>query len=210
MRKSLIALVIAGFAAAAVATPAQAGKKGFGVGLGVGLVLGGIVASQHHHRHHHYRPVVVNPQPRPVATNPQPVLPAIRTSDDQGRFFDLASKTWFDGRGQCFTGTNGWSFKAGNWYYGTSLWAETDGVWQSKVGVAPTPVECASIPTIAARLPKAPLDKTATVTTPSAEDNLVANQPTDRAKEEPNARPTPALEGASLRAGLGGGGTSTN
>lgn len=207
MRKSLIALMVAGFAAAAVATPAQAGKKGFGVGLGVGLVIGGIVASQHHHRHHHvYRPV----QPRPVAVNPQPVLPAIRTSDDQGRVYDLASRTWFDGRGQCFTGTNGWSFKGGNWYYGTSLWTETDGVWQSKVGVAPTPVECASIPTIAARLPKAPIDKTATVTTPSAEDPLAANQPADRAKVEARVPPAPALEGASLRAGLGGGGTSTN
>jgi hypothetical protein len=181
MRKSLIALAVAGFAVATtslgVATPAEAKGKGFGVGLGVGLVVGGIIASQHHRHHHHRRHVVTQPQPYPVATRPQaPAAPLIRTADDQGRFYDLASKTWFDGRSQCFMGTAAWTFKAGSWFYGTAGWGEKDGVWQASTGAAPTAVDCAGVPTIAARLPKQTVDKTAVVFKPSSEDHAAAIQ----------------------------------
>lgn len=180
MRKSLIALVVAGFAGAATnvggASPAEAKGRGFGVGLGVGLIVGGIVASQHHHHHPHRRPVVgTQPQPYPVANRPQvPVAPVIRTADDQGRFFDAASKTWFDGRSQCFTGTAGWTFRAGSWFYGTASWTEKAGNWQASSGAAPTPVDCGAVPTIAARLPKAPLDQTAEIVKPSSQDHAAA------------------------------------
>lgn len=177
MRKSLIALAVAGFAVATtsvgVATPAQAKGKGFGIGLGVGLVVGGIIASQHHH--HHQRRVVTQPRPYPTATRPQaPAAPVVRTADDQGRFYDTASKTWFDGRSQCFTGPAGWTFKSGGWFYGTANWGEKDGLWQASTGAMPTPVECTSVPAVAARLPKQAVDKTAVVVTPSTEDHAAA------------------------------------
>lgn len=207
MRKSLIAVLTLGFAAAAAVTPAQAGKRGFGVGLGVGLVIGGIIASQHHHnqRRHYERP---RPQPRPVARRPQPVAPVIRTSDDQGRFYDTASKTWFDGRGACFKGSNAWSFRNGAWFYGSAAWTETDGAWQAKAGEAPQAVNCADVPAIAARLPKAPTDRTAGAR-PSADDNALATPPTEQAKDTaPDV--SNVVQGGLTRAGLRAGGTSTN
>lgn len=178
MRKSLIALAIAGLAFATTTVsgtaPAAAKGKGFGVGLGVGLVVGGIIASQHHH-HHHRRPVVVQPQPYPVANRAQaPVAPVIRTADDQGRFFDGASRTWFDGRNQCFTGTTAWTFRNGSWFYGTAAWTEQNGAWQASSGSAPTPVDCSTVPTIAARLPKPSADRTAVIVTPSTQDHIAA------------------------------------
>jgi len=204
MRKSLIAVVIAGLAVTAVVSPAQARGRGFGVGLGVGLIVGGIIASQHHH-HHHQKPRYVRPaQPYPQATRPQqPVAPVVRTADDQGRFYDAASKTWFDGRSQCFTGATGWSFKAGSWFYGSARWAEKDGSWQAANGAVPTAVECASVPSIAARMPKQPADKTAVVV-PSVEDHTAATPPP--AADEGTVAIN-AVEGAA-HAGIGGGGRS--
>lgn len=186
MRKSLIALAFAGFAVAssgvAAPTPAHAKGKGFGVGLGVGLIVGGIIASQHHH-HQQQRRVVTQPQPYyPAANRPQaPAAPVVRTADDQGRFYDGASKTWFDGRGQCFTGTAAWTFRAGSWFYGTTAWRETNGLWQASTGKAPTEVDCASVPTIAARLPKQALDKTTVIVSPSSEDHAMALAPAEPA-----------------------------
>lgn len=199
MRKSLIALTVAGFAVATstvgVATPAEAKGKGFGIGLGVGLVVGGIIASQHHrHHHHHQRRVVTQPQAYPSAARPQaPVAPVVRTADDQGRFYDAAGKTWFDGRSQCFAGPAGWTFKSGSWFYGTATWSEKDGLWQASSGAMPTPVDCATVPTVAARMPKQTVDKTAVVVKPSSEDHAAA------------------LQGSAQQATLGAGGdASTN
>lgn len=204
MRKTLIAVLTLGFAAAVAVSPAQAGKKGFGVGLGVGLVVGGIIASQHHHNYRERR----YERPRPVAKRPQPAAPVIRTSDDQGRFYDTASKTWFDGKGQCYKGSNGWSFRNAGWYYGGAAWAEKDGVWQAKTGPAPEIAECADVPAIAARLPKAPTERTGGAR-PTADDNALATPPSEQATDKvPNV--SNVVDGGLTKAGLRAGGTSTN
>jgi len=180
MRTSLIAFAIAALAVAssnvAAVTPAAAKDKGFGVGLGVGLVVGGIIAAERHH-YYNQRRVVTKPQGQPVVVRPRPsAAPAVRTADDQGRFYDTASTTWFDGRNQCFRGPAGWSFKSGAWSYGTASWTEKQGVWQVSSGTMPVAVDCAAVPAIAARMPKDDLEKTAVITKPSQEDHAAAHQ----------------------------------
>lgn len=166
MKKTLIAMTVALAAASATVTPAQAKGKGFGIGVGVGLLLGGAIL---HHRHHHHRPVivprpvVVQPAPQPIAQQPAAV---VRNADDQGRTYDLASKTWFDGRDRCWSGAQAWTFQGGSWFYGPATWYENSGQWMTNAANPPSQVDCATIPVFAARMAKN--DKTATVLTPAS------------------------------------------
>lgn len=167
MRKTLIAMTVALAAASATVTPAQAKGKGFGIGVGVGLLLGGAILHHRHHHHHHRpvvvpRPVVVQPAPQPIAQQPAAV---VRNADDQGRTFDLASRTWFDGRDRCWTGTQAWTFQGGSWFYGPATWYENNGQWMTNAANPPSQVDCATIPVFAARMAKN--DKTATVLNPA-------------------------------------------
>lgn len=167
MRKTLIALTVVLAAAGTSMTPAHAKGKGFKVGVGVGLLLGG--ALLHHHHRHHSRPIIVQ---RPVVVPQQPVvqqpaaLPVARTADDQGRTYDLASRSWFDGRDRCWSGAQAWSFQGGSWFYGQAAWYESNGQWMTNAANPPAQVDCARIPVFAARVAKG--DKTATVLSPGS------------------------------------------
>ena len=177
MRKSLIALTVALAAAATTVTPAQAKGKGFGVGLGVGLLVGGALL---HHHHHHHRPRTVIVPTRPVVVQPsqaQPVAaPIARYDDGAGRAYDVASKTWFDGRDRCWTGAQGWSFRGGSWFYGASAWYESAGQWITNAAAPPTQVDCATVPVFASRMPArgtvAPVVTPTSIDSPAEEPKL--------------------------------------
>src|SRR5262245_19797656 len=114
MKKTLIAMMVALAAASATVTPAQAKGKGFRMAVGVGLLLGCAILRHRNHDHRTVivpRPAVVQPTPQPIAQQPAGV---IRNADDQGRTFDLASRTWFDGRDRCWTGAQAWTFQGGS------------------------------------------------------------------------------------------------
>lgn len=201
MRKSLIALTAAVAAFAFTASAAEARGRGFGVGLGVGLLLGGAIA---HHHHHRPRTYVTTPQPVYVprqAQAQQPAAPAVLTADDLGRYYDAASKTWFDGRDRCWTGAQAWTFRGGSWFYGPAAWYESNGSWMVRTGAAPTQVDCASNPAIMARMPKANVDRTAGATSPAADRQTSA---ATVAAEGPSAgqRIADGLEGTPAAASL--------
>jgi hypothetical protein len=52
----------------------------------------------------------------------------------QGRQFDPVSKTWFDGKGQCWSGDKPFAFKTGSWFYGDARWVETSSGWGVSTG----------------------------------------------------------------------------
>ena len=57
--------------------------------------------------------------------------------DGQGRQFDLKSKTWFDGKSQCWSGDKPFAFKSGSWFYGDARWVETASGWGVSTGGLP-------------------------------------------------------------------------
>lgn len=188
MRKTLIAMTVALAAAGAMVTPAQAKGKGFKIGVGVGLLLGGAILHHHHHRHHS-RPVIVQ---RPVQPQqPVAVLPSVRLADDLGRAYDTASRTWFDGRDRCWSGAQAWTFKGGSWFYGQAAWFESSGQWMTNAGDTPAQVDCARIPVFAARIAKG--DKTATVLTPASVEHGAS--PRDVVRGTPEAPLAPIAGG---------------
>jgi hypothetical protein len=73
-------------------------------------------------------------------------------SDGQGRQFDTASKVWFDGKGQCFKGSQAFTFKNGSWSYGDARWIESSAGWGVTSGKAPESVSCDGIKTFEAKL----------------------------------------------------------
>lgn len=175
MRKSLIGMSVALAAVSMTVTSAEAKGKGFRIGVGVGLLLGGAIL--HHHHRHQARPVIVH-RPVTVQRQQQPVaaLPALRSADDLGRTYDVASRTWFDGRDRCWTGQQAWTFRGGSWFYGQAAWYESNGQWLTNAADTPAQVDCAKVPVFAARMPKG-ADKSAGVVVPSSIDQGAA--PTD-------------------------------
>lgn len=195
MKKILFATTIALAAAATAVTPAQAKGKGFGIGLGVGLLVGGAIL-----HHHHHRPRTVVVPSRPVVVQPtqvQPVAaPIVRAEDGAGRIYDVASRTWFDGRDRCWTGTQAWTFKGGSWFYGSATWYESAGQWVTNAAAPPTQVDCATNPVFAAKMPGR--ERTASPVTPAS---------TAPAGEEPKVNPD-ALD--RMRAALAEGNPASN
>ncbi len=87
---------------------------------------------------------------------------AIKHADGKGREYDVAGKVWFDGKSNCWTGKQPWTFKAGSWFYGSSRWYQNDGAWQTNAADDPVPVDCRSNAVFAAKVPAQPEDKGST------------------------------------------------
>lgn len=79
------------------------------------------------------------------------VVPLVKFADGTGRQFDPASKVWFDGKGQCFSGKQQFTFKSDAWFYGSSKWTEGNGIWKTNSAEAPELVSCDSVPSFAAK-----------------------------------------------------------
>jgi hypothetical protein len=78
-------------------------------------------------------------------------VPLVKFADGEGRQFDPASKVWFDGKSQCWSGKEEFTFKSGDWSYGKKEWAQSNGSWKVASGESPELVSCASVPSFAAK-----------------------------------------------------------
>ena len=147
MSKSLAivgaALLAVSASSLSVPTTAEAGKH-FGGG-----------GHHHHHRfhHHHRRSIIVTPvytetRRAPVVTEKKII---VSYADGMGRLYDVASKTWYDGKGQCWTGKSPWTFKSGSWFYGSYRWAPSGDTWRTNGPEAPVAVDCSTVPAFAAK-----------------------------------------------------------
>ena len=115
------------------------------------------------------------------------VVPLVRFADGEGRQFDSASKVWFDGKSQCWSGKEQFTFKNGDWSYGKTEWAESNGAWKVASGDAPELVSCESVPSFSAKA-NAFATKTAAAQNSKLEraDKGATSQPA------PTSRPGPA------------------
>lgn len=91
------------------------------------------------------------------------VVPLVTFADGFGRQLDPTSKVWFDGKSQCWSGKEQFTFKNGDWFYGKKEWAESNGAWKVASGGSPELVSCESVPSFAAKA-NAIATKTATQT----------------------------------------------
>jgi hypothetical protein len=90
----------------------------------------------------------------PLARTEQVVkkaVPLVKFADGEGRQFDPSSKVWFDGKSQCWSGKEQFTFKSGEWSYGKKEWAESNGVWKVASNESPELVSCESVPSFAAK-----------------------------------------------------------
>lgn len=78
-----------------------------------------------------------------------------RFADGKGRMFDTVSKVWFDGKGQCWMGEEGFGFKSGSWFYGDARWIESSAGWGVTSGTAPEQVSCQGIKAFSGKVQEA-------------------------------------------------------
>jgi hypothetical protein len=151
-------------AAATAATVFGAGSTAFAPEAEAGMRIG-FGFRPHFFRPHYYSapPMAyrshdddeVRSRRRSIArSKPQPekkAVPLVKFADGSGRQFDPASKVWFDGKSQCFSGKEQFTFKSNAWFYGKAKWAESNGIWQTNSPDAPELVSCQSVPSFAAK-----------------------------------------------------------
>jgi hypothetical protein len=92
--------------------------------------------------------IVKKAMPEKVAKK---AAPLVKFADGEGRQFDPASKVWFDGKSQCWSGKELFTFKNGDWSYGRKDWAQSNGAWKVSSGESPELVSCESVPSFAAK-----------------------------------------------------------
>lgn len=149
-------------AAAAAATVFGAGSV-FAPEAEAGMRIG-FGFRPHFFRPHFHTPPTIYRAPRDeeiqyrrrsiARSKPKPekkAVPLVKFADGSGRQFDPASKVWFDGKSQCFSGSEQFTFKNNAWYYGSAKWAETNGIWKTNSADAPELVSCQSVPSFAAK-----------------------------------------------------------
>jgi hypothetical protein len=203
-------------ALAAIATAICTTAPGFvpqaEAGLRIGFGFG--------HRHHFYRPhfppayayrryrddddddrrvrryrSTRKPSKVEQAEKPAKKVPLVKFADGEGRQFDPASKVWFDGKDQCWSGSKGFTFKNGSWFYGSSSWTETGGGWQVTGAEAPELVSCESVPSFAEKANAfAAKQATPPAVTKPAIKAVEAEKPAT--KEKPAATATPKIKTA--------------
>jgi hypothetical protein len=88
------------------------------------------------------------------------VTASVKTVDAKGRQYDPASKVWFDGKGQCWSGKEAFALKNGVWFYGDARWYEVNGAWKTNAAEAPATIDCEASPIFAAKLQGAPKTET--------------------------------------------------
>jgi hypothetical protein len=157
------------------ATPLTAQPQQAEAGIGRQLLRIHLARQAHSFRHRHHRryvyiaPVVRQPQAseRSAARTPTrnyksagpaaaAAAAAAAAQDANGRIYDAASMAWYDGGNQCWTGTQPWTFKSGNWYYGGSRWYRSGADWRSDIADPPAPVACHTVPAFAKVQPAQP------------------------------------------------------
>ena len=150
--------------AAAAATVFGAGSAAFAPEAEAGMRIG------FGFRPHFFRPHYYSPPPRAyrapdedevrikrrsiARSKPQPekkAVPLVKFADGSGRQFDPASRVWFDGKTQCFSGKEQFTVKNNAWFYGGSKWTEDNGIWRTSSADAPELVSCQSVPSFAAK-----------------------------------------------------------
>jgi hypothetical protein len=90
-------------------------------------------------------------KPQPEKYVEKKAVPLVKFADGIGRQFDPASKVWFDGRSQCFSGKQQFTFKNDSWFYGSSKWTEINGIWKTNSAEGPELVSCESVSSFAAK-----------------------------------------------------------
>lgn len=143
---ALTALAVAAVSTVALTTSADAGRRG------------------HFRFHHfHFSPPVPVPEPvyverhrrvvKPaaVAKRPPPPTP-VKFSDGEGRQYDLASKTWFDGAGSCWKGSKSFVYRSDAWFYGNARWVQTSNGWGVSSGDVPEQADCSGVKAFAGKI----------------------------------------------------------
>jgi hypothetical protein len=121
---------------------------------------------------------------------------AAKTEDSQGRMFDPVSKTWFDGKGQCWKGDKAFAYRSGSWFYGNARWVETTSGWGVTSGTLPGQVSCDGIQAFSGRIQQAQTTpapaqpKTTQTQAPAEPPAQVANAPAPAPAPEPQATTT--------------------
>jgi hypothetical protein len=90
----------------------------------------------------------------------KPVTVTVKYVDAKGRQYDPASKVWFDGKGQCWSGKEAFALKNGVWFYGDARWYKVNGAWKTNAAEAPATIDCEASPIFAAKLQDGPKTET--------------------------------------------------
>ncbi len=122
---------------------------------------------------------------KPVAA-PAPA-PVVKFADGEGRMFDRASKTWFDGAGVCWKGEKTFAYRSGSWFYGDARWVQTSTGWGVSSGDLPEQVDCSAV--------KAFVGKIKAVSTAAEESANVEPKPSAAKQASPvrTVDPAPAI-----------------
>lgn len=139
---ALATLAIATVSTIALTSTADAGRRGH---------------FRFHHFHaapifHHQEPVYVYRKRHVVQPAARPAAPVVKYVDGEGRQFDRASKTWFDGANGCWKGDKPFAYRSGSWFYGNARWVQTSSGWGVSSGELPDQVDCASVKVFAAKI----------------------------------------------------------
>ena len=135
---ALATLAIATVSTIALTSTADAGRRGH---------------FRFHHFHvapafHHQEPAYVY-RKKSVA---KPAAPVVKYVDGEGRQFDRASKTWFDGANGCWKGDKSFAYRSGAWFYGNARWVQTSSGWGVSSGELPDQVDCAAVKVFADKI----------------------------------------------------------
>ena len=138
---ALATLAIATVSTIALTSAADAGRRG-------------------HFRFHHFHvsPVFQHQQPAYVYRKQsvaKPAAPVVKYVDGEGRQFDRASKTWFDGANGCWKGDKSFVYRGGAWFYGNARWVQTSSGWGVSSGELPDQVDCAAVKAFAGKIESA-------------------------------------------------------
>ena len=101
--------------------------------------------------HRYEEPERVYRKPRVVRPAAVPA-PVVKFADGEGRMFDRASKTWFDGAGSCWKGDKSFAHRGGSWFYGNARWVQTSNGWGVSSGEVPEQVDCATVKAFAGKI----------------------------------------------------------
>jgi hypothetical protein len=145
--------------------------------------------------------------PKQTAAKATPAASA-KTEDSQGRMFDGVTKTWFDGKGQCWKGDKAFAYRSGSWFYGNARWVETSSGWGVSTGALPSQVSCDGIQAFSGRIQQAQPNTTVAPAQPKTAQTQapveppvaqVATAPATTTAPEPQANTTPPAAPANAR-----------
>ena len=126
---ALATLAIAAVSTVALTTGADAGRGHRGHFRFHHIHMHSPVFRHHEPEYVHRRPRVAPKIAKPAAA-PAPV---VKYADGEGRQFDRASKTWFDGAGECWKGDRAFVYRGDAWFYGKARWVQTSNGWGAVV-----------------------------------------------------------------------------